>query len=1262
MNVIEPYCLHSKILYLTPIQTILITYLMWQEIGFSCLIGIGFLIVTALPSNLTFKMVGKLRLRLSKCTDLRLKLIDEIISGIKVIKMYAWETPFEKLISKHRKKELEINNLSFMLTIQSYFFSFAWQKVSIYFVIVGYLFFTQKLEASAVFTSIQYINLLRPNISFVFSNVINYSAQIKVTFKRVVDFLLEQEKIEQEEVGTVSNDNVCLHNYKYCLNDLTGLKIPKLNIPEGKLCIITGVVGSGKTTLLNAFLNELNGSEGNVKINGKISYCSQEPWLYGSTIKNNILFGEEYNEVRYKDVVRICDLGNDLNQMTNSDQSLVGEKGVILSGGQRARVNLARSVYRKSDIYIMDDPLSAVDSPVGRHIFEQCIQGFLKDKTRILVTHQLQYLHRADLLVILNKGCIEACGTFEEIQNKNVELIKLISLSYENDKGNEKEKNPFKSKNSENNLLKKINNYTASKYYFTSGGNFVFLSIFSFFYIFCQACYSCSDYFLKVWTQERKTSTQIHLLHNDTQKNNFYNNIEYESALHDEDISFTITYSIITLVAFLVTIISLFMTKKFISTASKSIHNDMLCSLLAAPLRFFNLHYSGHIFGTFSRDIGNLDQVLPTTLIEASRNTLFLFGSIVILILNDVYYVVFAIFLLPFLFSLLFGLNKITRRLEPLEGEAKSTMLSQLNSTVLGLTTIRTSKKQNLVISEFDEIQDVYNSSGYLMRGLLYAVATWIDSFMTIILAALTFYFVLTHQLFHIVDASTVGLALTQILNFLGIIQLGLRKLVDSLFLISTVGRLQSYTFLKREESDVQTNNLENSWPLHGNIFYQNVKMKYNDTEYVLSDINCDIKANEKIGIVGRTGAGKSSLISTLFRLNDYEGDILIDNIDIKKVPLKKLRRKLAIIPQEPVLFSDTIRYNLDPFNEYPDEKIWEAIKEVQLQSIVSLDFMVKDSGNNFSLGEKQLLCLARAILRKNRILIMDEATANVDLQTDRMIKDTIAEKFRDCTVLTIAHRLMTIMDYDKVMVLQNGKIVEFDHPYLLIKDEDTLFYKMARETGSSMLNTLKSIGVVGRTGAGESSLITALFRLADVEGTITIDNVNISEIGLTNLRRKISIIPQEPVLFSETVRYNLDPFQEFKDDEIWKVIEEVNMKGAVVSLDDIVLEGGSNFSIGQKQLLCLARALLRKNNILVLDEATANVDLRTDELIQKTSKTKFNSCTVLTIAHRLNTVMDSDKVMVMDGGELVEFAHPHILLDNKKGMFYSLVSETGVQ
>ncbi|XP_008557311.1 ATP-binding cassette sub-family C member 4 [Microplitis demolitor] len=1096
-------------LWILPFQVIATAFLIWQSVKVAILIGIFFMILQTIPLQLYLsKWTYKFRNKIAKRTDERVRLMTEIINGIQVIKMYTWEKPFQQLVSLARKYEIDI------LTIMSYLRGFNYatfvftERITLYFTIMAYVLAGNTPSADIVFSIAQHLNRLQLTMAIYCPQAISAIAESLVSVKRLEKFLLLQDNkplmissspadksVVKIKDGSASWEENSIANTLHNIN---------ITINAGQLCALIGPVGAGKSSLLQLILGELPVNHGHVTIGGRVSYACQESWLFSGSVRNNILFGQPYDERRYRQVTKACALLKDFVQLPQGDKTLVGERGAALSGGQQARINLARAVYRDADIYLLDDPLSAVDTQVGKSLFEDCIKGFLGNKTRILVTHQVQYLKDVDLIVVLNNGVIEKQGSYESFDPQHFKLMHSNSTEgSEKSSSVDKEATPSADTSYMSNglsedeseepeetqeLMAKGNLNKALVWkYFRAGGSFVMLLTWLLFTILGQIGSSGSDYWVAYWTTQEEIKFRIHdkSFANDTLGTLDGNSTSGTSdndtsvdlqeainqtllanqtmagdeAFYDKNTALTIYGILIALCVIMITARNL-MFYKVCMNASKNLHNSMFACLLQAPMKFFNTTSSGRILNRFSKDIGCVDEQLPKCMVEAIQIYAVMLGIFVQIIIVHWWMVFFIIVMIIFYWVIKNIYLATAQDVKRLEGVVKSPVFTHVSSSMAGLTTIRSGNSQELVRKEFDSYQDVHTSAFSMIVFTSAWFSLWLDV-VTITFVACTIYS------FVIIDnentfAGSVGLVVSQILILCGMCQFGIRTTAEAMTQMTSVERVLQFTKLDKEgpfESDVNQKP-PSTWPSHGQIKFEHVYLRYNEDDApVLKDLNVTFDAGIKVGIVGRTGAGKSSLISALFNLTKFDGNIYIDGLSTNKIGLHDLRSKLSIIPQEPILFSATLRDNLDPFHEYDDASIWSALEEVELKSAApSLDYIVTQGGSNFSAGQRQLLCLARAIVRNNKILIMDEATANVDPATDELIQKTIRNKFRNCTVLTIAHRLNTIMDSDRVLVMDSGRIVEFDHPHLLLQNQEGYFSRMLKETGKAMNDKLKLI------------------------------------------------------------------------------------------------------------------------------------------------------------------------------------------------------------
>ncbi|XP_037922789.1 multidrug resistance-associated protein 4-like [Hermetia illucens] len=1162
-----------------PLLTIVIAVMLYLEIGYSGLIGMVVIAFVAFLQSYTARLSSRFRFQTAVRTDERVRFMDEIISGIQVIKMYAWEKPFAKIISFARKMELKIVRKNTHVRALYMTFNLFTTRAAIFITIMTLALDGGDISANKVFVVTSYYNILSAIMAQMFVRGVAEMAEAFVSFRRLQAFLDYEEKevnkkdflnqfgmngdagdkpkangVETLDKGialqlrhasakwSAPNPNAT-KQYDTKKKTKQSKKLKKLakkrgstpkqetdfkdrltlddvsiDFKKGKLIGIIGAVGSGKSSLLQVILEELPLKTGSVNCPGKISYACQEPWVFSATVRQNILFGLEMDRVRYDSVVKACALLKDFEQFSDGDMTIIGEKGASLSGGQKARINLARAVYRQADIYLLDDPLSAVDAHVGRHLFEEVIgpTGRLARRhvTRILVTHQIHFLKEADWIVVLNDGKIEMQGTPGDLSKSDSDFAQLLEqdLSDEEedeeqdaddqsvdtrsrrsstksvsasrtslsgrekaDDGKDKEKLKEQAHQMEGTSKGTVKG-SVTWNYVKAGGSVVLPFIVVSLYLLTQAAASFTDWWVSYFTEQEELRTYYNNNNvsieitspfmNDfrfaenpnTIVNDFHNTLNMSLFAAEEE---TVAYlpstdfliAIHGIVVALIFIIGILRSIGFFTMAvraSQNMHDGMFSSLIRVPMRFFDTNPSGRILNRFSKDMGAVDELLPKSILDATQIILNMVGAIIVTTTVQPIFLALVFVLVIIFWFIQKVYLRTSKNLKRLDGITRSPVFTHLAASLHGLSTIRAYGAQADLIKEFDAHQDVHTASYYMYISTSTAFGLSLDIVCLIFLACVTFYFLIVD------DGSMggqVGLAITQTMSITGLLQWGIRQSAEVSNQFMAVERVLEYRDLEQEKQPAQLAPVEKDWPADGKIeFRQLVYRYYEGAETVLKGLSFTIHPKEKIGIVGRTGAGKSSLIGAIFRLAKVEGDILIDGVNTAAVALDNLRSHVSIIPQDPVLFSGTIRRNLDPFEEYPDSALWQALETVELKDIATgplgLQGMVATGGGNFSVGQRQLVCLARAILRNNRILVLDEATANVDPHTDSLIQKTIRERFADCTVLTIAHRLHTIMDSDRILVMNFGLVEEFDIAHILLQKPDGLLRDMVMTTG----------------------------------------------------------------------------------------------------------------------------------------------------------------------------------------------------------------------
>ncbi|XP_039312480.1 multidrug resistance-associated protein 4-like isoform X1 [Solenopsis invicta] len=1164
-------------LWIMPLQIVIVGSIMWQRIGISTLVGIGLLLIIALVVQGTFSLLSrKIRTMIAPLTDQRVQRMSELIAGIQVVKMYAWEKPFSTIVSVTRQLEIKIIKFSSYVRAAYLAITVFTERLILYFTLIAFVLLGHDLTADVAYETMTYFNMLQLTAAVFFPQALILVGESMVSMNRLEELLLMDEvnvgrseknllqskSQKSDDANGAENQTdkyiskngnigfseshgsdfpVCVKLQCVSANWINGQLPPtlcniNLTIKPGQLCAMVGAVGSGKSSMLHLLLRELDPGAGSVILiqdpskniirgnlanyytdnpNLRISYASQEPWLFGGTVKDNILFGQPYDKARYTQVANVCALTKDFRQFPQGDMTIVGDRGVSLSGGQRARINLARAVYRQADLYLLDDPLSAVDTRVAKHLYWKCINEYLQGKTRILVTHQLQFLKRADYIVVLDRGFIKMQGSYNELVQSNNDFVGMMnSLNYEAQKKEEESRKVSEMTTRRISLMRRASEISARrislmrrasglsiasstihsdidedyientpegemmahgqmsskvyKKYFHHGANYFVLFILLLFFVISQVATTGNDYWLSYWTNlenVRRMNDTNKDIHKDKKFAYMYNNsflgsiftLNSNGLLGTIDAIYVYTFCIIACT--ITTLFRSFLYMKICMNSSINLHNIMFSNLLEARMTFFNTNPSGRILNRFSKDMGTMDEILPKAMLEVLQLGCVVCGMFTMeAIINPWMLIPIILLVILFFFMTKFYL-RTAQNVKRLEGIMKSPIFSHVNATLNGLPTIRSSGAiiEKMMRKQFDVLQDRHSGTWYLILTCSESFGIFTDLIMCLFLACLCFSLILLNETGNVED-SKAGLAISQSLILLDCLQYGIRQTTETMSLMISVERILQYTNLPREISITSDNPPPATWPSQGQLILKNVTMKYHDDDPpVLKNLNVTIEPGWKIGVVGRTGAGKSSLISALFRLfnEGLEGEIKIDSRDTSTVDLNTLRCKISIIPQEPVLFSESLRYNLDPFNQYDDLKLWEVLRQVELND-VALDKDIFYGGHNFSVGQRQLICLARAILRNNRLLVLDEATANIDSHTDALIQETIRSTFKECTVITIAHRLNTIIDSNRIIVMENGSIVEFGCPYELLRDKPKgYFSQMVEKTGNQMALSL---------------------------------------------------------------------------------------------------------------------------------------------------------------------------------------------------------------
>ncbi|XP_021375923.1 multidrug resistance-associated protein 9-like [Mizuhopecten yessoensis] len=1020
---------------------------------------------------------------------IQIRKMSEVLASMKLLKMYAWEESFENSIRGIRETETRPMLQSSILNLISNAIMPITPSLATVATIAMYVNAGNKLTASTGFSIVATLGFLRGGLFYV-----PYAARILgetiISFKRIKRFMLEEEfkppgrNIERpgnaiELCETVfmweSDNNNEPHNLESKEMKRPSTKASSfvlrnidITVSRGKHIGVCGTVGCGKSSLMQAMIGRMALITGHLAVDGTVAYAAQQAWIFNGSLMENILFGNPYKQDWYIKVLDACNLEPDLRQLPNGDATEIGDKGINLSGGQKQRVSLARAVYSQSDIYLLDDPLSAVDVHVGQHLFHKCIDKVLKDKTVVLVTHQLQYLKQCDDIYVMDDGKIAQHGTHESLLADNGHYTKLMEqfnskmdytsviddehLAESNEDlesvefpTNEQQIDSSVSVSCDDNYEKgiltigetskagEISMEAYMSYVRAAGGKIVAVGVFLL-YVCSISSVTFSDWWLGLWIEQTNTRGKVTLPSESNAKDTHVSVIETATtytvkitnttpSLEIEEIEGTDWYMAIyvytTVVITGLAVLKGWVAGVVMTKAAVNLHNTAVGRVISAPLQFFDANPPGRLLNRFSRDVEDADVYIPHMMDNLLQVLLLLAASLVTTAYN---FPLFLIAVVPigcyfFVIKTLASIPIINSK--RLENVLRSPLISHVTTSCSGLNTIVSYAQENNFIKGCQQYTDMTTVGMLLFDSSMRWMGLRLDIGGSVI-AIITTIVVLSTK--DVISPVLAALSLTMCINNLEI---------------------------EKETGSLQVNE---KWPSEGRIMFSNVEMKYRiDMDPVLKNISFDILSKQKVGIVGRTGAGKSSLAAALFRLTDLsEGHVFIDDVEIGSVSRKLLRSNLSSIPQDPVLFAGSLRYNLDPFNHYSDDKIWAALEQVHMKEKIklldqTLDLYIAENGENFSVGERQLICLARAILRENKILVLDEATASIDTATDAMIQETVRDSFSDCTVLTIAHRLHTVLHCDVILVMDAGRVLEMGNPQDLLQSPCSHFNKMIR-------------------------------------------------------------------------------------------------------------------------------------------------------------------------------------------------------------------------
>ena len=1115
---------------------LLLVQVLGYEISFA---GLALVLVIVLSQNKVAKLIGMTRNRMLKHTDERVKLVNESLQGIRMIKVYGWEFPMEQKILHSRSKELKelFTYLGLNALLREVMFIAG--PLAVYTMAVTSVYaVNRKLTVVKVFKLLSFINILRFPLNLLAQSLKMFN-DAKISVQRLQKFFSLSTR-ETSVKSTDDNDSVFVQNATFSWSEklednssndddsVSGkraFKLENINFQakKGELVAIIGAVGSGKSTFISSLLGEVPLWKGELKrCNGCVAYCAQSPWIQNLTLRGNVLFGLNYDEMKddYEGAVYAAALIPDFNQLPSNDLTEIGERGINLSGGQKSRVSIARALLsskRACNVIVMDDPFSAVDGETGNWIFEKGVLEYLNGKLRIIALNShMHLLKKFDRIIILDQGRIIAEGSPQYLAQSNAHLLKRVtgmsdflendnSIVKKDDIGPEVKKDENKTKKLIQvevkavgavrlttfvqyfaSILGFLDRIPSTPYYEEKAGTFDSFAnydlktitnpkfLFGFFYLVIlklafglgQLGRLSVDYYLAKWSRDTG----------------------------DAESKWSTYY----LVAIAILAGTQFVRSSLVNItaiqSSKYLHQTILRSILSAsvPL-FFDVKTTGEILNRFAKDTEAVDSSVPDYLHQVLLNWFQVLSIFALCIWTSPWFVLILV-PLTFAYKRLFSFfASVSRDLKRIESISRSPLYASFSETLTGINTIRAYDCTQRFFMGHLQRMDNNHKVNYHLWCCMNWVTARLETSTSFCLLAISLLAVCLRES---VDPISLGLALSQGLLLTALLQRSVQIAIDLQTYMTSTERVIEYFTVCKEKStltqeaitcedeghkgtdigyvsinmdekkesniikDVSISSTWNKqqvlkdWPVKGVIEFNDVYMNYRDNPPVLKGVSFRFNSAERIGIVGRTGAGKSSIFVALYRVQEIsKGTITIDGFNTANIPLQVLRKRLAIIPQDPTLFIGSIRFNLDPFEEYSDDQINKVLSQVCLLDYVNgldkkLLETVREKGENFSQGQKQLLCIARALLLDAKILLIDEGTSAVDPHTDKLIQEILKQLVteRGMTLLTVAHRLQTILDYDKILVLGDGRVLEMDTPANLQSKHDSIFSNMMKE------------------------------------------------------------------------------------------------------------------------------------------------------------------------------------------------------------------------
>lgn len=1080
-------------IWMLPLQIILALAILYKNVGIASVATLIATIISIVVTIPLARIQEEYQDRLMAAKDERMRKTSECLRNMRILKLQAWEDRYRLRLEEMRN--LEFKWLRKALYSQA-FITFIFWSSPIFVAAVTFatsIFLGSNLTAGSVLSALATFRILQEPLRN-FPDLVSMMAQTKVSLDRISGFLQDEELQEDATIVLprgMSNVAIEIKDGEFCWDPsslrptLSGLQ---MKVERGMRVAVCGMVGAGKSSFLSCILGEIPKISGEVRICGSAAYVSQSAWIQSGNIEENILFGCPMDKVKYKNVIHACSLKKDLELFSHGDQTIIGDRGINLSGGQKQRVQLARALYQDADIYLLDDPFSAVDAQTGSELFREYILTALADKTVIFVTHQVEFLPAADLILVLKEGGIIQAGKYDELLQAGTDFNALVSAHHEAIEAMDM-LNPSSDDSDENLLLdgSDVRNPKCD-----ASGNGISMLVKE-----VQDGGSGSDQKAIKEKKKGKRSRKKQLVQEEERVRGrvsmkvylSYMVAAYKGLLipliivaqalfqflqiasnwwmawaspqtEGDDAKVTPTVLLVVFIALAFgsswfIFVRAVLVATFGLAAAQKLFLNMLRSVFRAPMSFFDSTPAGRILNRVSIDQSVVDLDIPFRLGGFASTTIQLIG--IVGVMTKVTWQVLLL-VVPMAIACLWMQKYYmasSRELVRIVSIQKSPIIHLFGESIAGAATIRGFGQEKRFMKRNLYLLDCFARPFFCSLAAIEWLCLRMELLSTFVFA---FCMLLLVSFPHgAIDPSMAGLAVTYGLNLNARLSRWILSFCKLENKIISIERIYQYSQIPGEAPPLIDDSCPPfSWPENGSIELIDLKVRYGENlPMVLHGITCAFPGGKKIGIVGRTGSGKSTLIQALFRLIEpASGRIIIDNIDISKIGLHDLRSRLSIIPQDPTLFEGTIRGNLDPLEEHSDPEIWEALDKAQLGDVVrekdqKLDTPVLDNGDNWSVGQRQLVSLGRALLKQARILVLDEATASVDTATDNLIQKIIRTEFKDCTVCTIAHRIPTVIDSDLVLVLSDGRVAEFDTPARLLEDKSSMFLKLVSEYSS---------------------------------------------------------------------------------------------------------------------------------------------------------------------------------------------------------------------